>query len=145
MTKTVCIYQWWLFALKSTICKVHRLCLKPQGQALIIYGLTWFSDVMVIKLNILWQAVNNLISWKVQDHLITAINMWNYIYCNNDYRNILGQRSICTIWWIALWVHSELDNMYLPDGDTLSIQKCIICILNVYLVSRYMYAFNWEL
>ena len=91
MTTTVYIYQlyqWWLFALKSTICKVHRLCLKPQGQALIIYGLTWFSDVMVIKLNILWQAVNNLISWEVQDHLITTINMWNYIYCNNDYRNI---------------------------------------------------------
>ena len=89
MTTTVYIYQRWLFALKSTICKVHRLCLKPQGQALIIYGLTWFSDVMVIKLNILWQAVNNLISWKLQDHLTTTINMWNYIYCNNDYRNIL--------------------------------------------------------
>ena len=89
MTTTVYIYQWWLFALKSTICKVHRLCLKPQGQALIIYGLTWFSDVMVIKLNILWQAVNNLISWKLQDHLTTTINIRNYIYCNNNYRNIL--------------------------------------------------------
>ena len=105
MTTTVYIYQWWLFALKSTICKVHRLCLKPQGQALIIYGLTWFSDVMVIKLNILWQAVNKLISWKVQDHLITTINMWNYIYCNNDYRNILIIRFAS---WYVLFISTVL-------------------------------------
>ena len=112
MTTTVYIYQWWLFALKSTICKVHRLCLKPQGQALIIYGLTWFSDVMVIKLNILWQAVNNLISWKVQDPLITAINMWNYIYCNNDYRNILIIRF--TSWYDPIYTH-VLSMIFLND------------------------------
>ena len=62
-----------------------------------------------------------------KDKSIRLVNFSRWLTnssANSDYRNILLRPAtqakihmhICTIWWIALWVHSELDNMYLPDG-----------------------------
>ena len=40
--------------------------------------------------------------------------------------------------------YSDVYNMYVSAGWTYTFQKCIICI-NIYLVSRYMYAFYRKL